>query len=159
MSLTRRMTMQQIAATISPGDSAAGGDAIHRIWQPMTGIVEFERDWRELRATEVSSIQKIWSEQRERLKGTRQLAEFSERLSREWAIETGILENLYEIDRGVTQTLIERGFQAELLDHGSTNRPREYVVKLLRDQKDALDGVFDFVANRRELSTSYIKEL
>jgi fido (protein-threonine AMPylation protein) len=59
----------------------------------------------------------------------------------------------------VTQTLIEHGFQAELLSHGSTNKPRDYVVRLLRDQKDALDGVFDFVSQRRELSTSYIKEL
>ena len=93
------------------------------------------------------------------LKGTAQLSEFTEKLSREWAIETGIIENLYEIERGVTQTLIEHGFQAELLSHGSTNKPRDYVIQLLRDQKDALDGVFDFVNNNRNLSSSYIKEL
>lgn len=80
-------------------------------------------------------------------------------MSREWAIETGVIENLYEIERGVTQTLIERGFQAELLSHGSTNKPRDYVIQLLRDQKDALEGVFDFVKSDRSLSTSYIKEL
>jgi Fic family protein len=129
------------------------------IWHPETGITDIETDWRTLSASEIDSIQKIWSEQRARLKGTEQLAEFSERLSREWAIETGIIENLYDIERGVTQTLIERGFQAELLTQGSTNRPRDYVVQLLKDQKAALDGVFDFVSQRRELSTSYIKEL
>jgi fido (protein-threonine AMPylation protein) len=32
-------------------------------------------------------------------------------------------------------------------------------LQLLRDQKDTLDGVFDFVKSERELSTSYIKEL
>jgi len=88
-----------------------------------------------------------------------QLSDFTERLSREWAIETGVIENLYDIERGVTQTLIERGFQAELLSHGSTNRPREYVLQVLRDQKEALDGVFDFVSSKRALSISYIKEL
>ena len=80
-------------------------------------------------------------------------------MSREWAIETGAIENLYEIDRGVTRTLIEHGFQAELLDHGSTNKPREYVLQLLHDQKEALEGVFAFVKEGRNLTTSYIKEL
>ena len=74
-------------------------------------------------------------------------------------IETGVIGNLYEIERGVTQTLIERSFQAEFLSHGSTNKPREYVIQLLRDQKDALDGVFDFVKSDRNLSVSYKKEL
>ena len=110
-------------------------------------------------ASEVPGIKAVWTDQKTRLKGTSQLSDFTERLSREWAIETGVIENLYEIERGVTQTLIERGFQAELLSHGSTNRPREYVLQLLRDQKDALDGVFDFVSSRRALSVSYIKEL
>src|ERR1700743_1739244 len=96
------------------------------IWQPETGIIDIDGDWRILAATEIDGIRKIWSEQRQRLKGTKQLAEFSERLSREWAIETGIIENLYDIERGVTQTLIEHGFQADLLRHGSTNKPREF---------------------------------
>lgn len=131
----------------------------YSIWDPNSGIADLPDDWRKLAASEISSMQKIWTEQRERLKGTKQLAEFSERLSREWAIETGILEDLYDIDRGVTHTLIEHGFRAEILTHGSTNKPRDFVIQVLKDQKNALDGVFDFVSNRRILSTSYIKEL
>ncbi|MFT4098631.1 MAG: Fic family protein [Rhodoblastus sp.] len=129
------------------------------IWSTETGIVDFDVDPSSLSTSEIPGIKAIWTDQRERLKGSTQLAQFTEKLSREWAIETGIIENLYEIERGVTQTLIEHGFQAELLSHGSTNRPREYVIQLLRDQKDALDGVFDFVRSARKLSTSYIKEL
>ncbi|MCB1131863.1 MAG: Fic family protein [Verrucomicrobiae bacterium] len=129
------------------------------IWQPETGITDFEMPWRELAASETESIRKIWAEQRERMKGTRQLTQFTERMSREWAIETGIIENLYQIDRGITQTLIERGFHAEFLTHGSTNKPTSFVINLLKDQQDALDGVFDFIKQDRELSTSYIKEL
>lgn len=130
-----------------------------QIWKAETGITDIEVPWQSLAASEIESIGKIWAEQRERLKGTSQLTQFTERLSREWAIETGILENLYEIDRGITQTLIERGFQAEFLTHGSTNKPTSYVLNLLRDQQDALEGVFDFITQRRDLSTSYIKEL
>lgn len=129
------------------------------IWSPQTGITEIELDPSSLSASEIPGIKAVWSDRRKRLEGTEQLAEFTERLSREWAIETGVIENLYEIERGVTQTLIEHGFQAELLSHGSTNRPREYVLQLLRDQKDALEGVFDFVKSQRTLSVSYIKEL
>ncbi len=129
------------------------------IWNPDTGITDLEADPKEFSASQIPGIKAIWTDQRRRLKGTAQLSDFTEKLSREWAIETGVIENLYEIDRGVTQTLIEHGFQAELLGHGSTNKPRQYVIQLLRDQKDALDGVFDFVKNDRILSASYIKEL
>jgi Fic family protein len=133
--------------------------ASHPIWQQSTGIVYFEVDPNSMIASEIPGIKLVWNDQRARLAGTQQLSEFTDRLSREWAIETGIIENLYDIERGVTQTLIERGFQAELLSQGSTNRPREYVIQLLRDQKDALDGIFDFVSGTRDLSISYIKEL
>ena len=129
------------------------------IWNPSEGITPLEGDPANLSASQIPGIKAIWTEQRNRLKGSAQLSDFTEKLSREWAIETGVIENLYEIERGVTQTLIERGFQAEFLSHGSTNKPREYVIQLLRDQKDALDGVFDFVKSNRNLSTSYIKEL
>jgi Fic family protein len=129
------------------------------IWIPATGITDLEADPQVLSASEIPGIKAVWADQQKRLKGTSQLSDFTEKLSREWAIETGVIENLYEIERGVTQTLIERGFQAELLGHGSSNRPREYVLQLLRDQKEALDGVFDFVSSKRPLSVSYIKEL
>ncbi len=129
------------------------------IWNFETGITDLEVDPDELSASQVPGIKAVWIDQRTRLANSAQLLDFTEKLSREWAIETGVVENLYEIERGVTQTLIEYGFQAELLSHGSTNKPREYVLQLLRDQKDALDGVFDFVKSDRSLSASYIKEL
>jgi hypothetical protein len=131
----------------------------HPIWNAETGITDLEVDPAQLSASEIPGIKAVWTDQRKRLKGSTQLLDFTEKLSREWAIETGAIENLYEIERGVTQTLVERGFQAELLGHGSTNKPREYVIQLLSDQKDALDGVFDFVKCDRFLSASYIKEL
>lgn len=131
----------------------------HPIWNPDTGITDLNANPRELSDSQIAGIKAVWTEQRKQLRGSTQLSNFTERLSREWAIETGVIENLYEIERGITQTLIERGFQSDLLSHGSTNKPREYVIQLLRDQKDALDGVFDFVKSNRKLSASYIKDL
>ncbi len=129
------------------------------IWSPSTGITDLEGGTERLAATEIPGIRAVWGDQRALLRGTKLLSDFNEQLAREWAIETGVIENLYEVDRGVTQTLIEQGFRAELLTHGSTNHPREFVLKLLADQKSALDGVFDFVKSERVLSTSWIREL
>ena len=129
------------------------------IWSPSTGITDLEIDPKELAFSEIPGIKAVWRDQRERLKGTDLIPQFTERLSRELAIETGIIENLYDIDRGVTQTLIDHGFRAEFLTQGSTNRPREFVLQLLNDQKQALEGVFDFVKSERPLSTSFIKAL
>ena len=130
-----------------------------QIWHPDTGITDVDRNLYKFKSPEINGIRAIWANQQERLKDTTQIEEFIERVSREWAIETGIIENLYDIERGITQTLIEQGFQAEIPRFDSNGKPREFVLRLLRDQKDALDGVFDFVKNNRHLSTSYIKEL
>ena len=128
------------------------------IW-PTTGIADLDSGAHELGASEIPGIRAVWQEQKRRLDGTSALGDFVDRLVREWAIETGIVENLYDIDRGVTQTLIEGGFRADIITHGSANRPPEFVIRLLNDQKGALEGIFAFVKNQRPLSSGYIKEL
>lgn len=75
------------------------------------------------------------------------------------AIETGILEGLYDISRSVTETLIARGFESSLLPHGETNRDPRLVIAILNDQRAAIDYVFELVKTDRPLSTSVIKEL
>ncbi len=127
----------------------------HR-WSP---IEELPEDWESLASAELASLAPIWREQAEKLKTTEALDEFNRRLGREWAIETGIIEGLYSIDRGITQLLIEKGIEASLMPHGSTDKPAEEIVKILNDQHEVLDGLFDFVAHRRDLSVSYIKEM
>ncbi len=129
------------------------------IWSPSTGILDIDIELSEDIRPEIIGIRDIWKDQRNRLHGTPALSDFTERMNREWAIETGILEGLYDIDRGVTKTLIEQGFRDELLTHGAANKSREFVLQMIRDQKDALEGVFDFVKQDRPLSTSWIKEL
>ena len=107
----------------------------------------------------MNALRLRWSSTREAMTGSDAIGEFSQQLEREWAIETGQIENLYDIERGVTQTLIEEGFRASVLERGSTNKPPEYVLSLIQDQKDALEGLFAFVRQDRPLSTGYIKEL
>ena len=100
-----------------------------------------------------------WIQRLGQLRESQKLKAFNERLSRQWAIETGIIERIYTLDRGVTQMLIETGLDASLIPHGTTNKPVPLVVSMIKDQKEVIDGLFDFVAQRRELSTSYLKQM
>ena len=122
-------------------------------------IEDLPPNWKEFSSTELESLAPIWSEQRVRLDEGGALREFNTRLHREWSIETGIIEGLYSLDRGITQLLIERGLEAALIEHGSTDRAPEEIVAILTDQEEALEGLFEFVAQRRSLSTSYLKQL
>ncbi len=116
-------------------------------------------DWAKLARKELVSLAQIWTEQAQQLYDSDAVKRFNERLSREWAIETGIIEHLYTIDRGITQLLIEKGIEASFIPYGYSDKPAELVVAIIEDQKEALEGLFDFIAKRRALSTSYIKEL
>jgi Fic family protein len=133
-------------------------EAKHRkpIWRP---ISDLPTDWISLRSKELESLAPIWGEQSKRLQAIQVLKKFNERLAREWAIETGIIEGLYSIDRGTTLLLIEHGWVASYMAHGTIDRPANQLINILNDHQDALEGLFDFVNRSRDLSTSYIKEL
>ena len=126
------------------------------IWQP---IADLPADWNALASTELAGLAPIRKKHAEQLREDPSLDEFNLRLKREWAIETGIIENLYSIDIGTTQLLIERGIEASLIQHGSSDRPAEEIVPMLKDQEIVLEGLFEYVAQRRDLSAPYIKQL
>ncbi|MEW6493369.1 MAG: Fic family protein [Cyanobacteriota bacterium] len=125
-------------------------------WKPIEDLPE---NWTELASTELESLASIWKSQTRKLQESDALKQFNERLSREWVIETGIIENLYTIDRGTTQLLIEKGIESALISHDSTDKPAEQIVPVLEDQREALEALFSFVAQKCELSTFYIREL
>ena len=84
---------------------------------------------------------------------------FLERLERRWAIETGIIEGIYVIDRGVTQTLVENGLIADLIDRGSTNRDPQELIRVLRDHQDAAAFVTESIRRETQLSKHHIRQL
>lgn len=112
-----------------------------------------------LTGMELESLSQVWKEQYEQLGHSEGLKRFNEQLKRKWAIETGVIERVYDLDRGTTQILIERGIDASLIPAGATNRPPDLVVAMIRDHEVAMEGMFDFVGGQRLLSTAYIKEL
>lgn len=120
-------------------------------------ITNLPDDWPSLASPKLQTLSQVWREQKTELEPA-DINQFQQKLVREFAIETGLLEGLYVLDRGTTETLIQQGFAAAYIPHTGKQSPK-HVANMLDAQKDAIEGLFDFVARRRSLSVSYIKEL
>ncbi len=126
-------------------------------WEPITPpdanfIYDFD---------EIDSLQQQWlSVKREREQDNPDAyTAFLDRLARRWAIETGIIEGLYTLDRGVTETLVLRGISAELIEQGSTNTEPHELAQMLRDHQDAAEGVHLEIRENRPVSRSAIRQI
>lgn len=124
-------------------------------WRP---IADYEIDPTTLADKELTALSSVWIEQRAELGESSRMSDFIERLKREWAIETGLIERLYTLDRGITELMIQQGVNAALIPHRSSQEP-EWTAAMIGDQQQAIDSVFAFVNGSRPLSTGYIKEL
>jgi len=77
---------------------------------------------------------------------------------RAFAIETGQVENLYLLRRGVTETLIAEGFQGVRGVQSAIEIDDRTLEGLLKDQKAALEMLFSYVKEERPLSISAMKD-
>ena len=71
---------------------------------------------------------------------------------REFAIETGEIEGLYTLKRGITQQLIAEGLEGVTSSHTLENVEDATIRGLLKDQEAALELVFSTVKNQHPLS-------
>lgn len=127
-------------------------------WQPLEGL-DTHTSLTDFHETD--SLHQQWlsfRKQRERL-NPNAYTTFLERLDRRWAIETGIIEGLYNIDRGTTQTLVQHGLIAELIDRTATDRDPDDLIKVLKDHQDAAQFVTESIRQKRPFSAHYIREL
>ena len=76
---------------------------------------------------------------------------------RAFAIETGQIEGLYTLKRGVTEQFITEGFESARAAHTVENIADDTLKGLLTDQQDALDMVFDDIASGRPLGAFAVK--
>ncbi len=124
-------------------------------WKPIEGLPE---GWAEWRDSEFLAL----AEFLENLKrdAPSQAAAALARVSRDWAIETGMVENLYHWDRGVTETMLDDGFRADRIPADASGRRKsEEICLLLEDQREVVDWLFDFVKSDRGFSRSLINEI
>ena len=127
-------------------------------WKPLEPLSEIDL------AIDLSGVQALyesWHQVQEKLreKNPEGLAKFSERLTRRLSVETGILERVYELDRGTTETLVEQGFIEDLITHSSTDIEPGKLIDILRDQDGATQLIIDCVAGQRPISVGFVNEL
>lgn len=127
-----------------------------RLWQP----IAFTDVWRNCDTTVLDGVTDAWYARREELQQNSQaFNDFMAELKREHAIETGVIERLYDLDRGVTETMIRKGFIDVQVAHRETNIPVSKLYSHLTDHMEAVDFVFDMVKENRALTIGFIHEL
>ncbi|MXZ69587.1 MAG: hypothetical protein F4Z17_11625 [Acidimicrobiia bacterium] len=80
------------------------------------------------------------------------------RTLRKHAIETGILERLYDIDWGLTEALVADGLTREAVARAGSDLPPG-VLPMLEAQLAGVEMVADYVRRNVSLTTSFVKEL
>ncbi|MFN0038420.1 MAG: Fic family protein [Burkholderiales bacterium] len=127
-------------------------------WSPIEPLTDKDR------AIDLAAMRPLyesWQTSKARLKVSSEgsLREFNQRLVRRLSVETGILERLYDIDRGTTEALVAAGFREDIVSRSSTDIEPSRLIDILRDQEAAIQLVMDCVAKNRPLTKSVIHEL
>jgi Fic family protein len=126
------------------------------IWQP----IRFDEKWLSSNTSKLDDLAPSWFRKREQLKeGSEEYEDFLNKLKRQHAIETGIVEKLYDLKEGITQTFIKEGFVESYLQHGDTNIAPKQLFAYLKDHFHAIDFVFDVVKQNRKITKGFILEL
>lgn len=109
----------------------------------------------------IQPLYDTWRASKQRLQQSSpaSLKDFTQRLVRRLSVETGILERLYDLDRGTTEALVAHGFVEDLIARSSTNLEPSRLIDILRDQEAAIQLVMDCVAQNRALTKGIVHEL
>jgi Fic family protein len=123
-------------------------------WKP---IVDLPDQLKTLSNSKLKFLSDVWAERKQALVPELR-RDFMEQLNREWAIETGQIEGLYQLDRGLTKTLIDNGLETIRLPDGTDKIPPN-TGRLLASQKNVIDELFKFVKLGEPISNFYIRSL
>ncbi len=127
-----------------------------KIWKG----IQFNDNWSSSDTSKFDDLAPSWYKKRKEFEeGESGYQEFLDRLKRQHAIETGIVEKLYDLSEGITQTLIKEGFVESYISHNDTNIPPKKLMQYLHDHFEAMDFIFDLVKSERPLTVGFIKEL
>ncbi len=128
------------------------------MYQRISGLTPAEIG---MASNELEALAQVWSQQRLNLQLSDEIERFLQRLKTEWAIETGLIERLYQWDRGVTEVLIKEGIDACIIAHraGLDEAKAKKAKQLVDDQYSALEGLFGFVKAELPLSEHFIRSV
>ena len=127
-------------------------------WKHIEPMSEADRS---IDLADIKPLYESWRAAKQRLKQSSRegLERFSAQLVRRLSIETGILERLYDLDRGTTEALVTAGFLEELVTRSSTDIEPARLVSILTDQEAAIKLVMDCVTHSRPLTKGVLHEL
>ncbi|MDE2744461.1 MAG: Fic family protein [Chloroflexota bacterium] len=121
-------------------------------------IDDLPPNWDTLCRVDLHAVHRQWIEDRSLIKDQEKLRRFQEQLALQWAVETGIIERLYKVDRGVTVQILQAGMEA-LGQFHARGLLTANAQALIKDQREALEMVMDLVGGERTLNDAYMKEL
>ena len=128
------------------------------IWRPLTGMPEGAQAWG---VPGYAAMAEEWTEIRGRLKDRAEPKAFVdlwlEERARAFAIETGQIEGLYTMRRGITLQLMAEGLNGVVGAHTVEGVEDRTIRGLLADQEAALHVLFDDIAQGRPLTLHTIK--
>ena len=128
------------------------------VWRPLTGMPEGAQEWG---VPGYASMAEEWAEIRERLKDRAEPKAFVDlwlvERARAFAIETGQIEGLYTMRRGITLQLMAEGLEGVVGAHTVEGVDDRTIRGLLADQEAALRMVFGDLLEGRPLTLHMIK--
>ena len=104
----------------------------------------------------VDSLRSAWDDAL-RTYSADELKEARDRRLRRHAVETGIIERLYDLDWGTTEALVAEGLTMEAANR--SGGIQEDTLLIIRSQYDALEYLTELVGSDRDLSVGVIREL
>jgi Fic family protein len=126
-----------------------------RTWTPIADLPE---DWEDLARPDLAELRQQWQEERRFAGEPGRARQLQERLANLWAIETGVIERLYTIDRGTASSLVELGLDG-IEQFSLIGRLTHDAARLIEDQRAALDFIVAYIEHDRPLTQSCIREL
>ena len=136
---------------------ASNSVTVGRKWQHISHLPEnLEYDF-----SDIDALQRQWLAHRQSREAVdpEAYAQFLERLIRSWAIETGIIEGLYTLDRGVTETLVLHGISVDFIEQNASDKDPEDLIRTLTDHRDAAAGVYEEIRQGNQMSRSAIRQI
>ena len=128
----------------------------YRIWHPVT----FGEEWAACDTSVLDDLSASWFRRRVVLEErSLEYKQFLEELKREHAIETGVIEGLYDLKKGITETFIKHGFEETYLSYGDTNVAEFDLINYLNTHLEAVEFVFKTVKEDRKMTALFIKKL
>jgi fido (protein-threonine AMPylation protein) len=124
-------------------------------WQPLQPLGPVDEDVQQVLAS-VDTLRSAW---REVITGAsaEEFQEARRRSLRRHAIETGIIERLYDVDWGVTEALVAEGLTAEVA--AREGGLEADALEIIRTQYSALEFLVEAVREGRPLSVHFVREL